>query len=153
MPRLLLYLLTAVTAQAGDYFQIKVADGRTGRGVPLVELVTTNHISSYTDSNGVLAWNEPGLMDRRVWFRVSSPGYRLAGGGTTLEVKRGAREQAVCTRTARTEAWLSSPDIVPLYFDGAAYSTQAGPGAKKVARVWRNPLTSLALDGEAGPVQ
>jgi hypothetical protein len=73
---------------AGDFFQIRIIDRETGRGVPLVALTTNNHITSFTDSNGIVAWNEPGLMDRDVYFRIESPGYRFPG-GATVTLKRG----------------------------------------------------------------
>lgn len=59
--------------------------------MPLVALTTNNNIVSVTDSNGIVAWNEPGLMDRDVYFRIESPGYRYPGGGATLHVRSGAR--------------------------------------------------------------
>jgi hypothetical protein len=74
-----------------EYFKITVIDGATGRGVPLVELRTTNEISSYTDSNGIIAWNEPGLMDCPVYFEIRSDGYRFPGRATTLKTVRGGR--------------------------------------------------------------
>jgi hypothetical protein len=73
-----LLFLTAAPAQATDkakYFTITVEDADTGRGVPLVELQTVNNIRHYTDSNGVVAFHEPGLMSRRVFFTVKSHGY------------------------------------------------------------------------------
>lgn len=79
----------AVTAQAAESsselrnakktvqepFMIKIVDAETGRGIPLVELKTTNNILYYTDSAGVVAFNEPGLMDQSVFFHLSSDGY------------------------------------------------------------------------------
>src|SRR5262249_29623902 len=61
--------------QASKYFKITVVDEDTGRGVPLVELRTVNNITLYTDSNGVAAFHEPGLMDQTVFFHVKSHGY------------------------------------------------------------------------------
>jgi hypothetical protein len=57
------------------YFKIQVVDRQTGRGVPLVELRTTNNTRYFTDSNGIVAYYEPGLMDREVFFLVESHGY------------------------------------------------------------------------------
>jgi hypothetical protein len=86
-----------------DYFRIEVIDKDTGRGVPLVELRTTNNIRCFTDSNGLVAFHEPGLMNQRVFFHVSSHGYRFPkdgfgfsgarldvtpGGRATLKLKR-----------------------------------------------------------------
>ena len=69
-------------------FAIEVVDEATGRGVPLVELKTTNDIRYYTDSNGLVAFDEPGLLGQRVWFSVSSPGYEVKPDGFG---SRGAR--------------------------------------------------------------
>jgi hypothetical protein len=88
---LLLIAWVAVAQPSSEYFQIRIVDQQTGRGVPLVELRTTNQISSWTDSNGIVAWNELGLMDRPVYFSVGSPGYAFVGGGRTLNVVRGSR--------------------------------------------------------------
>ncbi|MBN2137581.1 MAG: hypothetical protein JW720_07235 [Sedimentisphaerales bacterium] len=60
---------------SGRYFVIQVVDSQSGRGVPLVELRTVNNIRYITDSAGLAAFYEPGLMDREVFFFVSSHGY------------------------------------------------------------------------------
>ena len=64
-----------------EYFTIRVLDRQTGRGVPLVELRTTNSIRLFTDSNGLVAFREPGLMDREVFFFVESHGYEVPKDG------------------------------------------------------------------------
>ena len=64
-----------------DYYQITVVDADTGRGVPLVELKTVNNIVFYTDSNGIVALNEPDLMGQTVWFSVKSHGYDYPADG------------------------------------------------------------------------
>jgi hypothetical protein len=89
--------------QAGKYFKITVVDEQTGRGVPLVELRTVGGVRLWTDSNGVAAFYEPGLMDQSVFFHVSSHGYEFPkdgfgyrgkalktapGGSAVLKVKR-----------------------------------------------------------------
>src|ERR1019366_5228257 len=90
---LLLLACAAAACATGDYFQIRIVDEQTGRGVPLVELRTTNKISCWTDSNGIVAWNEPDLMQSSVYFSVQSPGYTFPGGGKTLKaVRRGSVE-------------------------------------------------------------
>ncbi len=60
-----------------DYFRITVVDDSTGRGVPLVELRSVNKVTFHTDSHGVIAFHEPGLMDRNVYFEVASHGYEI----------------------------------------------------------------------------
>lgn len=87
---------TAIQAKPvpSKYFAISVVDEETGRGVPLVELTTTNYIRYYTDSNGVAAFYEPGLMGRDVHFTVKSHGYQyqkddFGYAGLTLKVVEG----------------------------------------------------------------
>ena len=65
----------------GRYFAIRVIDRATGRGIPLVCLQTDNAIRFYTDSNGIVAFYEPGLMHRHVFFTIKSPGYRYPQDG------------------------------------------------------------------------
>lgn len=79
--RIIRHLLLACTiAHAGsNYFKITVVDQATGRGVPLVELSTSNALSFWTDSNGIIAFYEPALMDQRIRFTARSDGYELPG--------------------------------------------------------------------------
>lgn len=79
----LLALTSLFSAHAGvaDWFSIHVIDESSGRGVPLVSLTTTNHLNHITDSAGWVAFQEPGLMGREVFFQVSSPGYAVAKDG------------------------------------------------------------------------
>jgi len=70
------------------YFKIQVVDRQTGRGVPLVELRTTNDIKYFTDSHGIVAFYEPGLMDRDVFFFVESHGYEFPKDGFGFRGKR-----------------------------------------------------------------
>ena len=78
---------TGISADEGDspnWFEIAVVDSETGRGIPLVELRTTDGVRYVTDSAGRVAIWEPGLMGTgtRVYFHVESHGYHLAAGGT-----------------------------------------------------------------------
>jgi hypothetical protein len=100
----LLALATISIAQAPhDYFKIIVIDDTTERGVPLVELKTTNEAAYYTDSNGIVAFYEPGLMGQTVYFHIKSHGYEypadglgqrgvalkaMPGGSATIKLKR-----------------------------------------------------------------
>ena len=86
-----------------EYFTVKVIDAQTGRGVPLVELKTVNDIRYYTDSNGIIAFYEPGLMDRDVFFHIQSHGYEVQTDGfgyrgATLRTKPGANTTIQITR-------------------------------------------------------
>jgi hypothetical protein len=74
-------LAVPVIGGAKDFFQIRVVDEETGRGVPLVELRTVNQLRYVTDSAGRVAFNEPGLMGQPVFFHVQSHGYEFAKDG------------------------------------------------------------------------
>jgi hypothetical protein len=92
-------------AAASPVFTIEVVDDATGRGVPLVELRTVNEIRLVTDSNGIAALAEPGLLDgdgdndgQAVYFHVSSHGYEfpkdgIGYRGKALKVRPGGSEQ------------------------------------------------------------
>ncbi|WP_223285096.1 hypothetical protein [Paenibacillus sp. PL91] len=66
-----------IQAYTEEPFSIRVVDAETGRGIPAVELKTTNHISYYTDSAGYVAFREPGLMNETVFFHMFSHGYKV----------------------------------------------------------------------------
>jgi len=65
----------------GRPFAIEVVDERTGRGVPMVELQTTSSVRYYTDSAGLVAFDEPGLMGKKVFFGVAAHGYEFPPDG------------------------------------------------------------------------
>lgn len=91
MPRLIVRLCVvslfvsrtiAGTPPAGETpFRITVVDAATDRGVPLVELTTVNGIVHVTDSAGVIAFYEPGMMDHDVFFTIKSHGYTFPKDG------------------------------------------------------------------------
>ena len=90
-------------SDSGRYFGIQVVDDQTGRGVPMVELKTTSSVLHYTDSAGWVAFYEPGLMNRKVWFGITSHGYEFArdgfgSAGVTLETRPGATTQVKIKR-------------------------------------------------------
>jgi len=100
MTGLLLTLLLAADPAAGSVapFAIEVVDDQTGRGVPLVELTTTSGVTCITDSAGLVAFDEPGLMNQRVFFSVKSHGYEFRKDGfgirgIALDVKPGGSAQ------------------------------------------------------------
>lgn len=71
----------APLAPAAEYFAIRVVDAQTGRGVPLIELRTVHNVRCYTDSAGLVAFHEPGLMGREVYFFVEGHGYEYPADG------------------------------------------------------------------------
>ncbi len=78
-------LLSPIMALAepkpGAFAEIRVLDSSTGRGVPLVELETVNGIKFVTDNAGRIAFCEPGLMGKEVFFTVRSHGYEVPKDG------------------------------------------------------------------------
>lgn len=68
-------------ADQTEFFAIQVLDEATGRGVPLVELETINHLRFVTDSRGWIAIGEPDLLGRKVYFTVRSHGYEYPADG------------------------------------------------------------------------
>lgn len=99
------FLAAALSADLRNdpFFKITVVDEATERGVPLIELRTVNDLVYYTDSAGVVAFQEPGLMDQVVYFQFSGHGYELPpdgfgfhgrklttsrGGGAVVKVRR-----------------------------------------------------------------
>lgn len=83
-----LWTATLAAVAAGDYFVIQVVDSDTGRPVPLVELRTVHQVRYYTDSAGIVAFYEPGLMDADVYFHVGGHGYEHAADGFGFRGKR-----------------------------------------------------------------
>ena len=103
----ILFLLIAscwrTPAQKNDFFQIEVVDSETGRGVPLVELKTVNQVSFWTDSNGIIAFNEPGMMGQEVYFHIRSDGYNypedfFKNRGVKLKPRAGGHEKIKLSR-------------------------------------------------------
>ena len=82
---LLVGLLSFRGAEGDAPFGIQVVDRASGRGVPLVELRTTNGILLVTDSAGWAAFDEPGLLGKSVWFHVRSHGYDAPRDGFGFE--------------------------------------------------------------------
>jgi len=86
MIKLLLILpllcLTTLIAQSGiisgstSCYIIKVIDMETMRGVPMVDLKTTSNLRYYTDSNGIICFQETSLMNQDVYFEIFSHGYQ-----------------------------------------------------------------------------
>ena len=97
------HITKQVDNEALDPFGIHIVDEATGQGVPMVELELVNHALYISDSAGWVAFNEPGLMNSRVFFTVRSHGYEypkdgfgyagktletVPGGSVTLKIKR-----------------------------------------------------------------
>lgn len=88
---------SAEEGQSGQPFGIQVVDSETGRGVPMIELCTTNEIRLVTDNAGWVAFDEPGLVGEKVFFAVEGHGYEFPADGF------GNRGKAFEVRPAKTE--------------------------------------------------
>ena len=101
-------LASCAHAAPNDYFRISVVDEDTGRGVPLVEVRTTNDVKYFTDSNGVVAIDDPELMNQKVFFQIQSAGYEVPKDGfgyrgQGLDVSAGKSAKIVIKRTQIAE--------------------------------------------------
>lgn len=67
-------------------------DEESGCGVPLVTPATTAQVRYVSDSAGVVAFDEPGLLRKEVYFHVWSHGYERAADGFGLRGVRLATE-------------------------------------------------------------
>jgi hypothetical protein len=101
--------------QAGSpWAEIRVIDPATGRGVPLVDLETVNKLHFVTDDLGRVAFQEPGLMGREIFFHIRSHGHEFpadgfgfrglrivprAGETVTIELPRTTLAERVCRLT------------------------------------------------------
>jgi hypothetical protein len=110
-----LFVVVAWPAAAADKpFRIRLVDDATGRGVPLVELKTTNHVAYVSDSAGQVAFDDLAEFGGDVFFFVKSHGYRppkdgfgfegvrlkpTAGGEATIRLKRENVAERVCRLT------------------------------------------------------
>src|SRR5947207_5526609 len=78
-------LLSLALVLVGDSgprpFAVEVVEDQTGRGVPLVELTTTSGVTYWTDSAGLVAFDDPALMNQRVFVHVKSHGYEFRKDG------------------------------------------------------------------------
>lgn len=66
---------------APGWAEIRVVDAESGRGIPLVELETLNGLRFVTDNAGRIAFCEPGLMGREIYFHAQSHGYEAPKDG------------------------------------------------------------------------
>ncbi len=101
---LLAFALAAAPADAAEYFAISVVDEATGRGVPMISLRTVDDRQYWTDSAGLVAFREPGLMSQDVFFYVAADGYEFPADGfgfrgKTLRTVPGESVELRVTRT------------------------------------------------------
>jgi hypothetical protein len=90
------------------YFEIRVIDRETGRGIPLIGLTPLNNATLFTDSKGFIAFYEPGLMHENLYFKIDGEGYQFKRDKTgreavTLFTKPGDSATILMTRTVPAE--------------------------------------------------
>ncbi|MFM8474575.1 MAG: hypothetical protein ACKOEO_02115 [Planctomycetaceae bacterium] len=91
MLRLLMNLLAATLllapacCSADELMEILVTDSTTGRGIPLVELVTVDDVVYVTDNAGRVALDEPELRGQTLFLKPRSPGYQAKKDGFGIE--------------------------------------------------------------------
>jgi hypothetical protein len=73
---------------ADEPMEIIVTDAATGRGIPLVELVTVDDVVYVTDSAGRVALDEPELEGQSLFLKPRSPGYEATKDGFGIEGTR-----------------------------------------------------------------
>jgi hypothetical protein len=66
-----------LVSEAKEWAGIHVIDSISGRGIPLVELETTNALRFVTDNNGMIAIDDPDLMNQETFFHVFGYGYEI----------------------------------------------------------------------------
>ncbi len=98
-------------------------DAATGAPVPCVALRTVHWIVLRSDSDGVIAFYEPGLMDSEVWFQTLGPPWELPDDwlgfpGQKLAVTAGGAADLLVTQTG------TPVDCAP--GDGESQLVQAG---------------------------
>jgi hypothetical protein len=115
--------LHAVPAATHAFFRIAVRASDSHAPLAGAELETVNHIVLRSDVNGVIAFYEPGLMDREVYFDVRYPGYqRPADGfgyhGVRLQVSEGGSATVDLDPIASATAPTVTGDLQTRLADG-----------------------------------
>ncbi|MCA9080242.1 MAG: hypothetical protein KDA58_06760 [Planctomycetaceae bacterium] len=113
-PGTLVLLIALVVASAASgagptpYFEIQIVDAATGRGIPLVELITVDDVRYITDNAGRIAYHEPGQANETIFFRIEAQGYAVPVdgfniAGVRLPVRAGESETVQLKRINRAE--------------------------------------------------
>jgi hypothetical protein len=99
-PFLLAPFLLAPFLHAAESCRVEIVDKENGWPVPLVELRTTHELRLVSDNAGLIAIDDPDLLDRNVWFHVKGHGYGVKKDGFGYE---GVRASPVAGGTIRIE--------------------------------------------------
>lgn len=100
MPRFIFILLLTRLALAAEPCRIEIVDKENGWPVPLVELTSTHETRHVSDNLGLIAIDDPDLLDREVWFQVKGHGYGVPKDGFGYE---GVRATLKAGGTLRVE--------------------------------------------------
>ena len=95
----------ALAGKTHHYFKISVVDKNGNTPIAGVVLKTTNKALDTSDTNGLIAYYEPGLMDTDVYFSPSRAGYTfpadgLNNVGVALHTSEGGGGVIALTKTA-----------------------------------------------------
>jgi hypothetical protein len=104
LPRLVVFAYAAAAALSparADFFKLQVVDSQTGRGTPLVEVKSLDGTTWYTDSNGIVAIDEPSRLGMTLHFSLASYGYQNAA--QTIFTAPGGSAQVAVERNNRAE--------------------------------------------------
>ncbi|MEZ5571602.1 MAG: hypothetical protein R3E64_06210 [Halioglobus sp.] len=74
---LIVFLGSGCSTLQTSYFTLQFVDSETGRGIPLVEVETTNRVRLVSDSTGRIAIAPDDLGSRSIFFYVHSHGYEM----------------------------------------------------------------------------
>ncbi len=77
--------LFPLTAFAAEPCRIEIIDKENGWPVPMVELRTTNETRHVSDNCGLIAIDDPDLLNRETWFTVKGHGYGVPKDGFGIE--------------------------------------------------------------------
>ncbi len=115
-PRLLqtfllsLSLLCSSSPIWAQYHTIEVLDSVTGRGVPLVK-VSTGGMDYWTDSNGIVAFNDPNMMNQSLQFDFRSYGHINTSQAVTTQIGNSSQISIVRTNRAERLYRATGPNI------------------------------------------
>ncbi len=85
MFRQLQICLFPLVAIAAEPCRIEIIDRENGWPVPMVELRGVNEVVHVSDNLGLIAIDDPDLLDREVWLQVKGHGYGVAKDGFGYE--------------------------------------------------------------------
>lgn len=78
---ILIHAVALQDSQPSKPFRLRVYDEATKRGVPMVEVQALTNQKWFTDSNGLVAIDDPVLMNRTAFFYIKSHGYEFKKDG------------------------------------------------------------------------